>query len=171
MGLASDSLPRQSFQNLGGIPGHNAVRRDVPGHHAPCADDGKLTDGDSTQQGGAGADGGAPFYQSRFANPLLLRFQLSIRVGGTGIKVVDESDVVPDKDLILQGYPFADKRVTGNFAPTANPNSFLDFDKGTDFDVIANLAAIKIGEPVYANSLSELYVWCYFLMEVVLHRH
>src|SRR5712692_10881459 len=154
MGLASNSRPRQSFQELRGIPGHNAVRRDVPGHYAPGADHGEFTDGDSTQQGGAGADGGAPLYQSRFASPLLLRFQLSIGVGGTRIKVVDEGDIVSDKDLLLQSYSFADKRVTGNFAPTANPDSFLDFDKGTDFHVIANLAAIKIGEPVYANSLS-----------------
>src|SRR5712664_2352963 len=142
MGLASDSLPRQSFQNLRGIPGHNAVRRDVPGDYAPGANHGTFADGDSTQQGGAGADGGAPLYQSRFATPLLLRFQLSIGVGGARIKVVDEGDIVPDKDLLLQSYSFADKRVTGNFAPTANPNSLLDFDKGADFHIITDLAAI-----------------------------
>src|SRR5437899_1460869 len=142
MGLASDSLPRQSFEHLRGIAGHNAVRRDVPGHYAPGANHGKFTDGDSTQQGGAGADGGAPLYQSRFATPLLLRFQLSIGVGGTRIKVVDEGDIVPDKDFVLQSYSFADKRVTGNLAPTANPDSFLDFDKGADFHVITDLAAI-----------------------------
>src|SRR6266568_6075264 len=160
MGLASESMPRQRSQNLRRISGYNGVRRDVPGHDTPGADDGKLTDSNSAQHGGARADGGAPLYQGRFASPILLRFQLSLCVGGTRIQVVDEGDIVPDKDLILQGYSFADKRVTGNLATVANLNTFLDFDKGADLHIIADLAAIKVGEPVYADSLSKLYVGC-----------
>src|SRR5260370_12881816 len=111
MGLASNSRPRQSFQNLRGIPGHNAVRRDVPGHYAPGADHGKFTDGDSTQQGGAGTDGGAPLYQSRFTSPFLLRFQLSIGVGGTRIMVVDEGAILPDQYFFLHSNSSDTKRV------------------------------------------------------------
>ena len=59
-----------------------------------------------------------------------------------------------DKDIVFDGHAFADKGVAGYFAVFADKSVFLNLDKGTDFGVVANGAAIEVDEVVDLNVLA-----------------
>jgi len=53
---------------------------------------------------------------------------------------------VADEYVVLDPYPFADKRVARDLAIVANRGVLLDLDESPDLRVIPDLAAIEIYE-------------------------
>ena len=73
-------------------------------------------------------------------------FQLAVAVGCAWITIVDESDAVPDKDVVFQGHAFTNKRVTRNLAARADSGVLLDLDKRSNLGLVANLTTIEVDE-------------------------
>ena len=63
-----------------------------------------------------------------------------------------------DKNIVLQGHPFANERVAGNFASVANFDPFLNFDKRANLHVIPNFTTIEIGEAVKPDIFAQFYI-------------
>ena len=68
-----------------------------------------------------------------------------------------------DKDFVFDCDTFADEGVAGNFAASANFCAFLNLNKGADFRVVADFAAVQIGEAENADILAQLDVCGDFL--------
>ena len=85
------------------------------------------------------------------------------------ITVIDKCDAVPNEHLLFQRYPFADERVTGDFAAIADPGVLLDFNKGANLDVITDVAPIEIRKRVNLDALAKLYVGGNTLIERLVH--
>ena len=61
--------------------------------------------------------------------------------------------------VIFDGYPFADEGVAGDLTIHADFGPFLDLNKGTDFGVITNGAAVKVDKVVNVDAFAEFYIW------------
>src|SRR5215469_4465234 len=131
-------------EQSGWIAGHNGIGRHVFGHNAAGADHRIFANDDTGQHRGAGANGGASLDDSWFHFPIRFSLELSNRVGGARVGVVDESHTVTDEHAVLDPYTFTNERVAGNFAASSHAGVFLDFDEGADFCVITNLATIQV---------------------------
>src|SRR5207249_1602197 len=64
-----------------------------------------------------------------------------------------------NEDLLLQRHSFANKTVTGNLAAMPDLGALLNFNERADPHVVANLAAVQIGEAINTHPLAQLYVW------------
>jgi hypothetical protein len=102
---------------------------------------------------------------SRDAFPIGLALQGSIVIGGPGIKVIDKSDIMPDKYIVLQNHAFTDESVAGDFAAGTDAGAFLNLNKGANLHVIPDLAAVEIGEGVNSHAFAHFYVGRYPLVE------
>jgi hypothetical protein len=60
--------------------------------------------------------------------------------------------------MVLYGDTFADEGVALDFAILANPGSFLYLNKGTDFGIVAYLAAIEIHKVLDANVFTKFHI-------------
>ena len=100
---------REFFENASGVARNDGVGRHVFGNDAAGADNRVFANGDATEQCGAGANGGALFDQRGDTVPVFFGLELAVAVGRTRIEVVDEGDVVPDKDVIFECDAFAEK--------------------------------------------------------------
>lgn len=88
--------------------------------------------------------------------PIAFGLQAAVAVGGAGIAVIDERNVVADEHLVLDGHALANEGVAGNFDRAAEPGILLNLDERADFGIIADLAAIEIYESEDSNVLAEL---------------
>src|SRR6185436_9148923 len=82
------------------------------------------------------------------------------RVGGAGIPIIDEIDVVADEDFVLDSHPFADEGVTLDLATRADPDALLDFHEGADRSLSPDFAPVEIHEGVNPDVLSQRDVGC-----------
>ena len=132
----------QHADDSGGVSGHDGIGGNIAGDHAARANDRAPAHRDPAQKGRAGPDGGAALHPRRNALPIRLGLQSSAFVGGAGVEIVDEGDVVPHENIVLQNHPFANEGVAGDFAAMADARAFLNLNKGSNLYVIANLAAV-----------------------------
>ena len=140
------------------------ARDDCPGryifcNHAACADGGSFADGHSAKDCRSGPDGSAAFNECPDALPIRLGLQFTRGGGGPRKPIVDEGDIMADKNFVLDRDAFADERVAGNFAALADPNPFLNLDKRADFRVVADFAAVQVGEGENPDPLAKFNVW------------
>src|SRR5207253_3675520 len=145
MGLSLVEAKR-FFEQTCGIPGKCSIGRHVPGYNTTRTDDCVFADGDSAKQSYAGADRGAAFDKGYFATPVIFALQLAVAVGCAWITIVDESDAVPDKDVVFQGHALTNKCVTRNFAARPDSGVLLDLDKRSNLGLVANLTTIEVDE-------------------------
>src|SRR5205085_5541710 len=103
--------------------------------------------------------------------PVRFVLQFALRIRGAWITIVDECDVVPNENAFFNCGAFANKCVTGDFAPRPDGCAFLHFNERTDLRFIADLAPIKVDESADSNIASELYVGPYELMRSCLSIH
>lgn len=150
-------FPRDA-QNARRITGDDRVGWDVLCDHTAGANHCVFTDGDTAQNGRARTDRSAPFDPRPDALPILLGLQTAIPVGGLGIEIVDESDVMPHEHFVFQDDAFANEGVAGNLAPVADLRAFLDFHECADLHLVADLAAVQVRETVNPNVFAQLHV-------------
>lgn len=81
--------------------------------------------------------------------------QLAIAIGGPGIAVVDESNVVANKDIVFQGDSLTDESMARNLAAIANLDPFLNLHEGPNLHVVPDFTTVKIGKIVDANIFSQ----------------
>src|SRR5207302_10627 len=108
--------------------------------------------------GGAGSDRSASQNPSADAFPVLVGLQAAFAANRPGILIVNKHDVVSNEDFVLESNALADKRVTGDFAPTANPGSLLNLDKRANLNVVADFAPVKIRKAVDAHVFAEFHI-------------
>ena len=142
-----------ALQDTSGVPDHDSGWRDVPGDNATGANDGILTDDHSGKNRCPGAYRGPLFHEGVFDHPIGLCLQLSVHCGCAGVGVIDKSDIVPDKNIVLYSDTFADEGVTGDFAVFTDNGVLLDFNKSADFAIVTNRTTIEV------NELRKLYVF------------
>jgi homogentisate 1,2-dioxygenase len=66
---------------------------------------------------------------------------------------------VSDKDVVLDGYAFADKGMTGDLAAFADISVLLYLDKGSNLRLVSDLTAVEVNELGKAHVPSQLDVW------------
>jgi hypothetical protein len=64
-----------------------------------------------------------------------------------------------DEHVVFDRDAFTNKTMAGDLAVLPDCCVLLDFDKGSDFRVLSDLAAIKVDEFGKLNSLSQFHVW------------
>ena len=143
-----------------GIAGDNGICGNILGDDAARTNDGVFANYDVWKNGGTGADGSAFLYNGSLDDPILVGLQFAVGRNGSRIAVVDERDAVADKDAVFDIHAFTNKGVTGDLAVLANLRVFLYLDKGANFCVVPDEAAIEINESRQPHSLSELYIRC-----------
>src|SRR4051812_42847794 len=94
------------------IPGNDCVVGYVTCNYAAGADYGVFADGDPAQDRRAGPDRRATFDHRFHYAPVGFRLRIAVLVSGAGIFVIDEGNVVADKDVIFDGHTLANKCVT-----------------------------------------------------------
>ena len=102
--------------------------------------------------------------ESLLAVPVSLALQFAVRIPRARVAIIDECDVVPNKNAFLNRDAFTNKCVTGDFAAGPDASVFLDFNKRTDLRFVTNLAPVKVDESADLNIASELNVGRYSLM-------
>jgi len=68
---------------------------------------------------------------------------------------------MPDKNFVLQRDTLADKCMAADLAAASDFYAFLNFNKGSDFNIVTYLTPIQVGEPKYPNSFAQFYVGLY----------
>src|SRR5215472_1703497 len=142
-------------EQSGGIAGHNGIRQHVFDHNTAGADHRIFPNDDTGQHRGARANGGASLDDGWFHFPIRLSLELSYRIGGARVGVVDESHTVTDEHAVLDPYTFANERVAGYLAASSHAGVLLDFDEGADFCVVTNLATIQVDKAGKLNVVAK----------------
>ena len=102
-----------------GIARNDSMRRHVPGHNGPGADNGTFTDCDTAQNCRIGTDRGTFANKCLCDLPVFLGLKTATVRSRTGILVVCETDTMAYKTLILDVHAFADERMARDLAPGA----------------------------------------------------
>jgi hypothetical protein len=142
----------------GRISRHDHARGHVFGNDASGTDRRALSNGDPAQEGCSRADGGPSLDERLDTFPIGLGLKGAVFIRCSRVQVIREHNSVADKDLILDGYAFANKGMARNLAPAANLGSFLNLDEGPYLGVIPDLAAIEVRESEYTDAFPELNV-------------
>lgn len=146
------------MQNPGGITCHCSIRRHVFGNDAYSTDHGIFSNSYSTQQGRTRTDCCPLLYHGTLANPVRFRLKLPGGINRPRIAIVDEGDTMANEDPGLDLDTLADKGVAANLATIANLRSLLDFNECANCCFIANLAAVKVHEPVNSYVATKLHI-------------
>ena len=105
------------------------------------------------------------------AFPVGFRLQLAAAVGGRGITIIGESDIVTDENLVFQSYPFTNEGVAGDFAAVSNFNPFLNLHERSNLYVIPDLTTVKIDEIVKPDISAQLHVRSHPLKRMLRRTH
>src|SRR5215470_7951346 len=104
-------------------------------------------------------------------NNVPVGFGLQVTVGccRTRITVINKDDMMPYKNLVLDGDTFTDKRMARYLAVAPYPGPFLDFDKCPNLRIVTNLTPIEVHKVVNCHVLTKLHIWCDTLPSHVTH--
>jgi hypothetical protein len=143
-----------------GVAGDDGVRRDIFSYHAAGTNDRIFTHGDAGQQGCAGSDRRAFFNKCGDTGPIVIGLQFTACGCCPRIKVVDEGDIVTDKNVMFDGDTFADEGVAGNFTVFTDLCAFLNFNEGAYLRIIADFTAVEVDEVEDFDAFTEFYILC-----------
>ena len=117
----------------------------------PAPTDGVFSNGDASQERGAGANRGTPLDDRALAIPIGIRLKLPAGASGTGIAIIDESHTMSDENFGFNCDALADEGVAANLATASDLRSLLNFYEGTNLCSIADFAAVEVyeGENLY----------------------
>ena len=144
-------IPAGLPKDFGRISGDRRARRDVSRDDAAGSDQSVFPDRDPTQKGSARTNGCAALHVRLLTFPVGLALGSSGGGGGAGTAVVDENYSVSDEDFGFDRDTLTNEGVTRNLTALADFRALLDFDKGANPRLIADLTAVKIDEAVDAN--------------------
>src|SRR5215471_8935086 len=133
-------------QRSGGISQHGRAGRNILRDDRAGADDGAFANRHTRKDGSAAADAGPALDKGRNRTPVGIRLQLPSGIGSPWDSVVNEGDSMTDKNLVFDGYGFANKRVRRDLAEAPDAGVLLNFDEGADLRAVADLAAVEIDE-------------------------
>jgi hypothetical protein len=91
------------------------------------------------------------------------RFQLPRSCGcvsGRWVTIIDEGNVMPDENIILNDNTATDKGVALDTNPFANHNISLNFDKRANTAIVPDFATVKVDELEYGYVSSKFNVVC-----------
>jgi hypothetical protein len=149
-------LPRRfPTQNPGWVSGNYGACGNILRYDTSSTNSSSFTDCQPAKDGGARAQRSPAFDGCRYTSPVGLSLEGSSR-GGSWKAIVYERDAMANKDLILESHPFAEERMTGNFAAIANAHSFLDLDERANLHIITDFTTVEIGEGVDLDALPKL---------------
>lgn len=103
--------------------------------------------------------------------PVSFALQLALRIRRARVPIIDERDIMPNKNAFLNCNTFTNECVTGDFAARSDTCAFLDLDERADLRFITNLTSIQVDESANANVASKLYVGRYQLMQRFISIH
>lgn len=147
---------RTGVYRPGRISRHDRTAWHVLGDHAARTNDGVFTHSYAAQQGCAGTNRGAALDQRPDAGPIRLRLQLTGAVGSAGVTVIDEGNVVADKNFIFDRDTLANESVTRYFAAIANLDAFLNLNESADLHIVTNLTTIEVCKIINTDAFAEL---------------
>jgi hypothetical protein len=119
------------------------------------ADDGTFANFHAAENRGIAPDRGPAANQRRLARPILAALQAAVVIRRARKPVVREHHAMADERLILDRDARADERVALDLHAPADFYVRLDLHKGPDERLVADLAAIEIGEADDADVLPE----------------
>ena len=152
-------ISRGGFQGSRGIARHSRIRRDVFGDNTAGPNNGVFADSDAAQQRCARTDGSAALNQRSLAIPIFFGLEFSQGARCSWVAIIDKRDPVSDEYLGLDGYAFANERMTRDLATSSDSRALLNLDKRADPCLVANLAAIKVDEGKDLDVATEPDVW------------
>lgn len=129
------------MEDASGNSGCRDPRRNVAGNNRASTNGSASANSDAAQDYGAGSDISATTDAHGPLDP-----RTGYRVSDVGMVVVHEHDAVAYEDVIFDGDAVANEGMALNAAAAANDGTPLNFDEGADAGLIADGAAIKIGE-------------------------
>src|SRR5690242_17785010 len=94
-----------------GVAGDHRIIWNIFGYYATGADGGAFPDGYPTQDGGSRANRCALFDERWDTSPVSVGLEISFGGRCPGVEVVDESDSMPDENLVFDLHTFANERV------------------------------------------------------------
>src|SRR6267143_304270 len=92
--------------------------------------------------------------------PVGLGLQVAVGCCSTRIAVINKDDMMPYKNLVLDGHPFTDEGMARDLAVAPYPCPFLDFDKGPNPAAVTDLTPIEIHKVVNRHVLTKFHIWC-----------
>src|SRR6202790_2043255 len=158
--LSDPFLLSDIAKNSCGIASDDGICGNILGDNAAGTDDGVFPNYDLGKNGRTRADGSAFSHHSSLHDPVLLGLQLAVGIHSPRVAVIYKRDAVADEDTVFDVHSFADEGMAGDLAVLSNSGVLLNFDKGPDFRVVINFAAIEIDEFRESNVLAEFHVWC-----------
>ena len=142
------------------ISSKSLVAGNIAGHDAAGADDRMFADDQSAEDRTTRSDR-RPTADPRFEQfPVSLPLRLTIATRRARIAVIGKHHPVADEYLVLDGHSLANKRVAGDLAACADPDSLLDFHEATDASLIADFAAVEIHESMQPHIPAQADVGC-----------
>src|ERR1039457_3081920 len=141
-------------KNLRRVPGNNRICGHVSCDDAARPDNCVFANRCVGKDGHARADGSALSDDRALDLPISFCLENAVGTCGTGVAVVDEHHPVAYKNVVLDRHALADKGVTGDLAHFADAGVLLDFDKGTNLCLVADLATVQVDKLREANIVS-----------------
>lgn len=131
---------------------------DIPSDDATGAHHGVFTDGNATQEGCIGSDGGSPLDERRNTGPIFFCLQTAVGGRGAGKVIVDKHHAMTHEDSILQRHTFTYERVTLNLAVSSDHDALLNLHEGADSGKVTDGTTVEIDESVELDMLAEFHV-------------
>lgn len=153
------------------IASHNSTVWNIFCDDAPCTNNRPLADCHPAQNGRTRTNGSPALDLGGITCPICLGLKFSIGIGGSWKAIIDESNSVPDENLILNRHTFAYKSVTGDLTTRTNPGTFLNLNKGSNLGIISNDAPVKICEGKNLDPLAKLHIRGNALIKLVWNTH
>src|SRR6185312_942834 len=94
------------------IAGNNCVVGYITCNYAAGTDYGVFADGDPAQNRRAGTNRRATLDYGLHYPPVGFRLRIAVLIGGAGIFVIDEGNVVANENVVFDGHAFANEGVT-----------------------------------------------------------
>src|SRR3989338_3772796 len=124
---------------------HNTSGLYILRHYCAGTDHSALANGYAAHDDCTAPDGCTSADPAGNQFPVICVLQATVR-RSAGVAVIDEQHAMADKNLIFHRDPFTNKRMGGDFAPTADDGIFLYFHKSTYRRFITDRAAVQIYE-------------------------
>jgi hypothetical protein len=126
-------------------------------HHRPRADHGTGTDPHAPEDHGARAKARAVLDRRAQHRPVGFGLQPACR-GGRGPLVVDEDHTMADEHTLTDRDAVADERMALDLAARTDDRTALNLDEGADSRLLADAAAIQVGESVNEDVRPEVHI-------------
>jgi hypothetical protein len=153
------------------IPDNCRIRRHILCHNAARAHKRPFSNGHATEDCHTSSYRRSFPYYSSFESPVGLCLKFPVGINCTWKSVIYEGHIVPDKDTVLDIYPFANEGMARYLAVLSNSSVFLNFNEGSHLRVVAYLATISVNEAEYFHVRADSHInerapWTIFIQDL-----